>query len=90
MDRRTYLISVFEDTLARIKGSAELTFAEKQSITAQKLILENEPLDVPAPAYSEQAHVVVTRIVHLRRQHNTKIGMCACSISLRLLIPEEA
>ena len=61
MDRRTYLISVFEDTLARIKGSAELTFAEKQSITAQKLILENEPLDVPAPAYSEQAHVVVTR-----------------------------
>ena len=61
MDRRTYLISVFEDTLARIKGSAELTFAEKQSITAQKLILEKETLAVPAPRFDEKAQVIVTK-----------------------------
>ena len=35
MDKRTYLISVFEDTLARIRYSAELTRAEKQSVAAQ-------------------------------------------------------
>ena len=61
MDRRSYLISVFDDTLERIKDDAELLLAQKQSIARQKLILESEPLDVPAPAYSETAQVVVTR-----------------------------
>ena len=61
MDRRTYLISVFEDTLARIKDDAELTRAEKQSVAAQKLILENEPLSIPDPRYADEAQVIVTR-----------------------------
>lgn len=61
MDRRTYLISVFEDTLARIKDDAELTRAEKQSVAAQKLILENEPLSIPNPRYADEAQVIVTR-----------------------------
>lgn len=61
MDRRTYLISVFEDTLARIKNGAELTRAEKQSVAAQKLILENEPLSIPDPRYADEAQVIVTR-----------------------------
>ena len=61
MDRRSYLISVFDDTLERIKDDAELLLAQKQSIAGQKLILESEPLDVPAPAYSEPAQVVETR-----------------------------
>ena len=61
MDRRSYLISVFEDTLERIKDDAELLMAQKLSIAKQRLISESEPLDVPAPAYSEPAQVVVTR-----------------------------
>ncbi len=61
MDRRTYLISVFEDTMERIKEDAELTFAEKQSISMQKLILENEPMDIPTPRYADEAKVIVTR-----------------------------
>lgn len=61
MDRRTYLISVFDDTLERIKDDAELTFAQKQSIAKQRPIPEAEPLDAPAPAYSEPAQVIVTR-----------------------------
>ena len=61
MDRRTYLMSVFEDTLARIDGSAELTFAAQQSIAAQTLIAENETLDMPAPRYADEAQVTVTK-----------------------------
>ena len=61
MDRRTYLISVFEDTLARIKGSAELTHAEKQSIAAQTFIPENEPLSIPVPRSAGDAKVIVTQ-----------------------------
>ena len=61
MDRRTYLISVFEDTLARIKGSAELTHAEKQSIAAQTFIPENEPLSIPVPRSADDAKVIVTQ-----------------------------
>lgn len=61
MDRRTYLISVFEDTLARIKSSAELTHAEKQSIAAQTFIPENEPLSIPVPRSAGDAKVIVTQ-----------------------------
>ena len=61
MDRRTYLISVFEDTLARIKGSAELTHAEKLSIAAQTFIPENEPLSIPVPRSAGDAKVIVTQ-----------------------------
>lgn len=61
MDRRSYLISVFDDTLECIKDDAELLTAQKQSIAMQRLIPESEPLDLPAPAYSEDAQVVVTR-----------------------------
>jgi len=61
MDRRSYLISVFDDTLERINDDAELLLAQKQSIAGQKLILESEPLDVPAPTYSVDAQVIVTR-----------------------------
>ena len=61
MDRRAYLISVFDDTLERINGNFELHKAQKQSIAGQKLILESEPLDVPAPTYSVDAQVIVTR-----------------------------
>ena len=61
MDRRTYLISVFDDTMERINDDAELLLAQKKSIAAQKLIREAEHLDVPAPAYDSNAQVIVTR-----------------------------
>lgn len=60
MDRREYLISVFDDTLKRINGDVTLHKAQQQSIAAQKLILEKETLDVPAPRFVEQAQVIVT------------------------------
>ena len=61
MDRRAYLISVFDDTLERINGDFELHKAQQQSIAAQKLILEKESLDVPAPRFAEKAQVIVTK-----------------------------
>ena len=61
MDRRGYLISVFDDTLERISEDPDLLLAQKQSIAGQKLIMESDALDLPAPAYSEDAQVVVTR-----------------------------
>ena len=61
MDRRAYLISVFDDTLERINGDFELHKAQQQSIAAQKLILEKESLDIPAPRFDEKAQVIVTK-----------------------------
>ena len=61
MDRRAYLISVFGDTLERINGDFELHKAQQQSIAAQKLILEKESLDIPAPRFDEKAQVIVTK-----------------------------
>ena len=61
MDRRAYLISVFDDTLERINGDFELHKAQQQSIAAQKLILETETLAVPAPRFDEKAQVLVTK-----------------------------
>ena len=61
MDRRGYQISVFEDTMERIKGDAEVYKAQQQSIAEQKLILEKESLIVPAPRFGEKAQVIVTK-----------------------------
>lgn len=78
MDRRSYLISVFDDTLERIKDDAELLLAQKQSIAKQRLIPESEPLDVPAPAYSEPAQVAVT--------HNRSFEAAANYIGQRVCV----
>ena len=61
IDRRAYLISVFDDTLERINGDFELHKAQQQSIASQKLILEKESLAVPAPRFDEKAQVIVTK-----------------------------
>ncbi len=61
MDCRTYLISVFEDTLKRIGNSAPLRMAQAQSVAEQKLILEKDKLYVPAPRFNEKAQVLVTK-----------------------------
>ena len=61
MDRRSYLISVFEDTLQRIDASEDLQQAQKQSIANQKLILESTLLSAPAPKYSNSAQVIVSK-----------------------------
>ena len=61
MDRRSYLISVFDDTLRCISDSNEWLLAQKKSIAGQRLILASEPLGVPEPAYDVNAKVVVTR-----------------------------
>ena len=47
MDRRAYLISVFDDTLERINGDL--------------LILEKETIAVPTPRFDEKAQVIVTK-----------------------------
>ena len=61
MDRRSYLISVFNDTMERINDNTELLLAQKKSIAGQKLIRETESLVVPTPVYDSVAKVVVTR-----------------------------
>ena len=61
MDRRAYLISVFDDTLERINGDFEVHKTQQQSIAAQKLILEKEALEIPAPRFGEKASVIVTK-----------------------------
>ena len=61
MDRRAYLISVFDDTLERINGDFELHKAQQKSIATQKMILEKEALEIPAPRFGEKASVIVTK-----------------------------
>ena len=61
MDRRSYLISVFDDTLERINDDAELLLAQKKSIAGQKLIRETDQLAASAPAHDSAAEVIVTR-----------------------------
>ncbi|MCQ2335245.1 MAG: TIGR02452 family protein [Paludibacteraceae bacterium] len=60
MDRRTYLISVFDDTLQQIEGSLTLRQALKQSVTAQTMIPETTALSSPEPIYNAPAEVLVT------------------------------
>ena len=60
MDRRTYLISVFEDTLQRINESMALRQAQLQSIAAQTMIPETTVLSSPEPKYNVPAEVLVT------------------------------
>lgn len=60
MDRRTYLISVFEDTLQRINESMALRQAQEQSIVAQTMIPETTALSSPEPMYNVPAEVLVT------------------------------
>lgn len=61
MDRRSYLISVFDDTMQRIEEDAELLMSQKKSIAGQRLIREADHMDVPASTYDSEAKVVVTR-----------------------------
>ena len=61
MDRRNYLISVFDDTLERINIDVTLLMAQKQSIASQKLVLESDVINTPVPKFTEEAKVLVTR-----------------------------
>ena len=61
MDRRSYLISVFDDTLCRINGDVSLHMAQQQSIAEQKLIHGTDSmLFVPSPRFDKEADVIVT------------------------------
>ena len=60
MDRRTYLISVFKDTLQRINESMALRQVQLQSIAAQTMIPETTVLSSPEPKYNVPAEVQVT------------------------------
>ncbi len=61
MDKRTYLVSVFEDTQARIRESAELAVAQAESVAAQRIVLETDHVPLPAPRYADEAKVLVSR-----------------------------
>lgn len=61
MDRRSYLISVFDDTLERINNDVTLLLSQKQSIASQKLVLDSDATSTPLPQYTEEAKVLVTR-----------------------------
>ena len=58
--RRQHLMSVFEDTMARIKNSRELQEAISISIASQRFISEDKTISLPEPRYTEPAEVTVT------------------------------
>lgn len=61
MDRRTYLKSVFDDTLQHINGDNALHMAQQQSIANQKLILETDKLPIVYQASLDYSDVHITR-----------------------------
>lgn len=61
-DRKKQLVSVFNDTLQRIGSSQELQAAVSQSIASQQYIGDADKIDLPAPPYTENARVVVSRL----------------------------
>ena len=60
MDRRSYLISVFDDTLRRINDDVSLYMAQQQSIAEQKLIQSADSVFVPFPRFEKESDVIVT------------------------------
>jgi uncharacterized protein (TIGR02452 family) len=62
LDRKKQLVSVFNDTLQRIGSSQELQAAVSQSIASQQYIGDADKIDLPAPPYTENARVVVSRL----------------------------
>lgn len=60
MDRRSYLISVFDDTLRRINEDVSLRMAQQQSIAEQKIILGTDSVILPSPRFENTADVIVT------------------------------
>lgn len=61
-DRKKQLVAVFNDTLQRIGISQELQAAVSQSIASQQYIGDADKIDLPAPPYTENARVVVSRL----------------------------
>ena len=59
MDRRSYLISVFDDTMQRISDDAELLFKQKKSIAGQRLIREADQVDAPVAAMNHAETVIL-------------------------------
>ena len=62
LDRKKQLVSVFNDTMQRIGSSQELQAAVSQSIASQQYIDDADKIDLPAPPYTENARVVVSRL----------------------------
>ena len=56
------MVAVFNDTLQRIGSSQELQAAVSQSIASQQYIGDADKIDLPAPPYTENARVVVSRL----------------------------
>lgn len=62
LDRKRQLVAVFNDTLQQIASRQELQTAVNQSIASQQYIGGADRIDLPAPAYTEKAQVVVSRL----------------------------
>ncbi len=60
-ERRRFLMSVFEDTMAQIRRNEELREAVSRSIASQRFVAEGERTDLPAPPFTEPAQVTVTK-----------------------------
>lgn len=59
-ERKKQLVSVFRDTMSRVKSDPELQQAVKDSIAKQVFVPEGERIDAGAPRYVEPARVLVT------------------------------
>jgi len=59
--RRQYLVSVFQDTMDRIRKDNALQDAVRDSIASQRFVAEDETISLPEPRYAEPAKVQVTK-----------------------------
>lgn len=62
MDKRTYNISVFEDTLRRINNDSTLLSAQQLSIRHQTFVPEGKVIIPPSPRFDTPASVCVSRL----------------------------
>lgn len=59
-ERKKQLVSVFRDTMSRVKSDPELQLAVKDSIAKQIFVPEGERIEAGVPRYVEPAKVLVT------------------------------
>lgn len=59
--RKQWLVSVFEDTMQKIRCDAGLQQAVSESIHLQQFVAEKAIVSLPEPRYTESAQVIVTK-----------------------------
>ena len=61
IERKKYLVSVFEDTLIQIERNPELQNTIKHSICNQIFIPSSDELDIPSPRFVKDAKIIISQ-----------------------------